>query len=321
LKPAKNNCFQRRSYTEDVSSGGRKMYEGPSMRNRQDGKAWLIVLVLLVLAGGGAYYLYEQKQAELAAVVEPPPIADTIELSRPEEPSPEVSTEDELTTVVDEVEYQPDVTEPLPDLIASDEEAMQVAEEIIGEGPARNYLVTEGLISKLVSTIDALSGEEVPGNIIPVQGPGGETQATSDGFTDAVNPETGLPEPLYIFDPVNFQRYTAQVEVLESIDTDQLVANYRHYYPLLQQSWRELGHADSEFEDRLIEVIDELLAAPEPEQPVQLIRPEAYYEFADPELEALPAGQKILIRMGPSNASRVKTKLEEIRSAIQTQRE
>ena len=64
-----------------------------------------------------------------------------------------------------------------------------------------------------------------------------------------------------------------------------------------------------------------MLATPEPVHPVRLIRPEANYEFADPELEALPAGQKILIRMGPGNAGRVRATLEEIRSALQTQRE
>jgi hypothetical protein len=75
---------------------------------------------------------------------------------------------------------------------------------------------------------------------------------TSDGESDQVNPETGLPEPYYIFDPLNFQRYTPQVEVLEAIDGATLVKNYRHYYPLLQQSYRELGYAEGEFNDRML---------------------------------------------------------------------
>ena len=296
-------------------------YKGQSMRKYQEGAAWLIVLVLLVLAGGATYYFYNKKQAELVSIAEPPPISETIELAQVEDPPPEVSLE-QPEVLQDEGPVEEVVEEdPLPELAASDEEAIQAAQALLGEAPARSYLVTEGLISKLVATIDALSGSELPGNIIPIQGPGGEMQATSDGVSETVNPETGLPDPLYIFDPVNFQRYTPQVEVLEAIDTDELVQNYQYYYPLLQQSYRELGHPEGEFEDRLIEVIDELLAAPEPTHPVQLIRPEAYYEFADPELEARPAGQKIMIRIGPGNAGRVKAKLEEIRSALQTQRE
>jgi hypothetical protein len=40
------------------------------------------------------------------------------------------------------------------------------------------------------------------------------------------------------------------------------------------------------------------------------------YTFADPALEARPAGQKLLIRMGPDNAAIIKAKLTELRTAI-----
>ncbi len=40
------------------------------------------------------------------------------------------------------------------------------------------------------------------------------------------------------------------------------------------------------------------------------------FTYADPALEALPAGQKLLIRMGPDNASAIKAKLTELRAAI-----
>ena len=56
-----------------------------------------------------------------------------------------------------------------------------------------------------------------------------------------------------------------------------------------------------------------MLATPEVEQPLTLMKPEAYFLFIDPGLEALPAGQKVLLRMGSENAARVKAKLVEIR--------
>jgi hypothetical protein len=40
------------------------------------------------------------------------------------------------------------------------------------------------------------------------------------------------------------------------------------------------------------------------------------YEFADPALERLSAGQKMMIRMGPVNESRAKGKLRDIRHAL-----
>jgi len=40
------------------------------------------------------------------------------------------------------------------------------------------------------------------------------------------------------------------------------------------------------------------------------------YEFADPALENLSAGQKIVVRMGPENGKRVKDKLRAIRREL-----
>jgi hypothetical protein len=66
----------------------------------------------------------------------------------------------------------------------------------------------------------------------------------------------------------------------------------------------------------LIEVIDHLLATPEVRDPVRLVQPRVMYEYADPQLQALSAGQKVLIRMGAANAAVVKTKLRELRTEL-----
>jgi hypothetical protein len=98
-------------------------------------------------------------------------------------------------------------------------------------------------------------------------------------------------------------------------------------YPLFQQSYQELGYPRGYFNDRLVEVIDQLLATPEPvgplavhltevKGPITSDRPWVRYEFADPALQALPAGSKMLLRMGPDNARRLKAKLAELRAAI-----
>ena len=47
-----------------------------------------------------------------------------------------------------------------------------------------------------------------------------------------------------------------------------------------------------------------------------LTRPNVLYEFADPALEAQSAGRKLLLRMGPGNAARVKMKLRDMRDRI-----
>ena len=68
--------------------------------------------------------------------------------------------------------------------------------------------------------------------------------------------------------------------------------------------------------DRVVEVIDHLLVTPEIEEPLRLIQPRVLYEFADPKLQKLSGGQKILLRMGPANLRKLKAKLREIRDGL-----
>ena len=106
------------------------------------------------------------------------------------------------------------------------------------------------------------------------------------------------------------------MRLAEAVKTKQLVAVYVRFYPLFQQAFKDLGYPSGYFNDRLIEVIDDLLAAPDLQGPVKLVRPKVMYQFADPDLEARSAGQKILIRMGSENAARIKAKLKEIRREL-----
>jgi hypothetical protein len=102
---------------------------------------------------------------------------------------------------------------------------------------------------------------------------------------------------------------------------------YRRIYPLVQQAYEEMGFPGRHFNDRLVAVIDLLLAAPEPAGPVAvepvvveggltLARPWQHFVFADPELEALPAGQKIMVRVGLVNERRLKERLRALRGAL-----
>ena len=63
-------------------------------------------------------------------------------------------------------------------------------------------------------------------------------------------------------------------------------------------------------------IIDHLLATPEVEGPIELVRPKVLYLFADPALEQRSWGQKALIRMGTQNATKVKSKLRDLREVI-----
>lgn len=126
---------------------------------------------------------------------------------------------------------------------------------------------------------------------------------------------TGTGENLAV-SPRNDARYRPYVRLAEAVPTQPLVAVYRRFYPLFQEQYEKLGYPGKYFNDRLVEVIDHLLGAPDLRPPVLLHRPRVLYEFADPKLQRLSAGQKILLRMGRENALRVKAKLQEIRQAL-----
>ena len=79
-------------------------------------------------------------------------------------------------------------------------------------------------------------------------------------------------------------RYTPYVQMAEAIDAKNLVSAYVHFYPLIQQDYRDLGYPKGYFNDRLIEAIDDLLAAPELTDPLQLVQPKVLYQYSDPEL-------------------------------------
>ncbi|GMQ88244.1 MAG: hypothetical protein BMS9Abin08_1476 [Gammaproteobacteria bacterium] len=114
----------------------------------------------------------------------------------------------------------------------------------------------------------------------------------------------------------NFARYDPFVDLLENMNSDQMITFYLHYYPLIQAAYEDLGYPSAYFNDRLIDVIDHLLEAPDIGGRISLVRPRVLYKYVDPELEALSAGQKVLIRIGPRNAARVKSKLRELRQAL-----
>jgi hypothetical protein len=120
----------------------------------------------------------------------------------------------------------------------------------------------------------------------------------------------------FSIDPANPVRYRPYVELAASLDTGRMVSLYVRYYPLFQQAYESLGFPDAYFNDRLVEVIEHLLATPQPEVSPLLVKPEAVYLFADERLEALSAGQKLLIRIGPENARVIRGKLEELRAAL-----
>ena len=194
----------------------------------------------------------------------------------------------------------------LPSLELSDSLMRSLLDSLFGRKNFEEFFSPRDIVRRIVATLDSLPREKVAQRLLPLRTPAGPL-LVSGGDADR------------FIDTGNAARYLPYVVLAESVDTGKLVAAYVRCYPLLQQAYRELGYPSGYFNDRLVEVIDHLLVAPEADGPIQLVRRKVLYEFADPDLEALSAGQKIMLRIGPENAARVKAKLREIRRELTRQ--
>jgi len=253
-----------------------------------------LAAVVLAAAMGGWYYWNSAAEAPVTEVPVETPVVVEEQPTEPEFPLSPTPPEPDA----------PEALAPLPPLDESDSYFELELGNLFGSGIAE-MLVNDALIEKFVVTIDNLTRPNVAERVRPVDPVSGpfliDGQDGSGQFT---------------INPANYDRYDLPVTMLSRVDRDELVALYRRFYPLFEEAYRNLGYPDAYFNDRLVEVIDHLLAAPEVEEPISLVRPHVLYEYEDPDLEALSAGQKLMIRIGSEHAIAVKQVLEEIRERI-----
>jgi Protein of unknown function (DUF3014) len=246
-----------------------------------------------VLAAALLVWLYLHHRSAAVAVV-PPPVAASAEALPPEESIAHPLPAEESGSAA--------VAAPLPALTDSDAALGEALAKLAGPDAVRSFLRPEDVVRHIVVTIDNLPRQKVAVEKRPTPPVPGTLVVDGD-------------ELHAVLDAGNAERYKPMVAVISRLDARRLASLYIHYYPLFQQSYQDLGYPNGYFNDRLVQVIDLLLATPQLAR-VELTRPNVMYTFADPKLEALPAGQKLLIRMGPENAAAIKRKLMELRTAV-----
>jgi hypothetical protein len=268
-------------------------------------KSFPYIVFILFLAGAGTYFYFQldkaREQETQAVKIEP--------LQIPEDKTPEIRHPVPESPVVpdDSAEETPTITEmeePLPPLMESDNRLKEIISGIFDNDLVTQILQQTGLIHRFVLTIDSLPTETVPikYRLFPPTPGKFLVQKTS---SDRV-----------IIDPDNYARYDSYMQLLDTLDTEQFARWYTRFYPLIQEEYDSLGYNSRYFNDRFIFVIDHLLETPDVMTAIELVQPNVFYNFSDPALKKLSAGQKILLRIGPANRKIVKAKLIEIRKAL-----
>jgi hypothetical protein len=251
---------------------------------------WSAAAVVVVIAGVGAYYRY-YASPQPQKVQQPPPAP----------PPPETNADN--GGIQHPIPSGGADSAALPPLNQSDQVVRDSMAGLLGPKSVEQFLVPENIVRHIVVTVDNLPRKKVAVDLRPIKATPGETVVSSQGDTSTLS-------------TANYARYASFLHLVESTDPKTLATVYFHLYPLFQQAYEDLGYPGKFFNDRLVEVIDHLLAAPEPQGPIELVQPKVFYQFADPRLEDLSAGQKLMIRMGPANERTLKAKLRDLRAQL-----
>lgn len=268
----------------------------PAARRRAG--PWLLGLLLLVVLGAALWAWWSFKGSQQAQA-----------------PAPAAAPPAATATLPPQEIVEPAVRYPLQEEASPPPaDVTQALSELLGRKAALTLLQTTDFPRRFVATVDSLGRESSPPRIWPVVPPAGrfEVDRRGDGAVIA---------------SANAARYTPLVSLAGSVDAPQVAALYRSLYPQLQAAYEELGYKGRYFNDRMVQVLDLLLAAPEPQGPIEVQRvevkgptadprPWVRWEFADPRLESLPAGQKIMVRMGPDNERRAKQAIASLRAEL-----
>ncbi len=286
---------------DDEVSAGRAR---PAQPRAIGSNPWWIAVIALAIAVTAIVYWWRQQQSLSA-----PPLPLATEAPPAKSEAPAAKAEPAIRYPIDEARARAGLAtsgedrERLPAPGESDAIVREALSGVPGAAAFERFFYPQDIVRRFVATVDNLPRKSVARQVTVVKPvPGSFLVADTDGkFTISGD---------------NAVRYAPYVRFAQAVDTKTLVALYVRFYPWFQQAYQELGYPSGYFNDRLIAVIDNVLATPETSTPVALVQSHVLFEFANPDFEALSAGQKIMVRVGGENASQIRIKLRELRRLL-----
>ncbi len=221
----------------------------PEPRYEPDGGisrgAMVAAAVLIALALGGGWYWWQQRKPAVpplpTAVTEPAPVA-----AAPAPPPPAASE----PAIQHPIEAPPAATAEAPRTLDQSEGVIvQALSALLGSKPGASMVRRDDFVRRAVATIDNLGRAHAAPRLWPVNPMAGKF---------SVEPVDGKQ----VISQANSVRYSAFVAFAESLDSARAATLYKQNYPLFQTAYKELGYPSGYFNDRLVAVIDQLLATP-----------------------------------------------------------
>ncbi|MEL7060372.1 MAG: DUF3014 domain-containing protein [Acidobacteriota bacterium] len=217
------------------------------------------------------------------------------------------SEDDETRYEVGEVvDDEPPAERPrldLPPLDGSDPVVRSELARLSNDPLLVRWLAAEDLARRFVGAVDATARGEGAREQLKFLAPGGTFAVDASGERTVV-------------DDRNFRRFDPLVDLFTRLDIGLVARAYSDLEPLFEEAYVEIGEPGTTFRGQLRRAIDRLLAVEVPQRKPELVRYRGAWRYADPQLEALPAADKQLLRLGPERARRMQEKLSFLRDAL-----
>ncbi|NQY86593.1 MAG: DUF3014 domain-containing protein [Colwellia sp.] len=290
----------------------------------QNKASWpLIVFIILVIIAIGIAWQFTGDKSEPVVIVEPVLIVEEIPEKVVELP--------ELIIEIPEVVVE-EIIEPIENLLPllddSDDWLKIKLPEITWRKELLKLIIDEDMIRRFVVFTDNFAQGIIAYEHSPFILP--NTKFTPDidsvSFQNIVyQPEqntsqSSLPvkQNVWQWNENSSRRFSLYVDLLRSMDSENLVQWYSEIKPLIDEAYSELGYED-DFTNTLQDAITRVLDMELPKSSMALIQPSVMYKFADPELEALPDTDKLLLRLGKGNLLVMKSVLLELHEKLAQQ--
>jgi hypothetical protein len=298
---------------------------GKNDQANQNKVSWsLIAFILLVIIAIGVAWQFTGDMSEPVVIDKPVEIVEEISETVTELPEPIIKVPD---VVVDENIIE-SVKNPLPLLDSSDDWLKLKLPEITWRKELLKLIIDEDMIRRFVVFIDNFAQGIIAYEHSPFIPP--STKFTPD--IDSVSFKAFVPnsqqdfldntlpvkQNIWQWNENSSRRFSLYVDLLRSMDSENLIQWYKEIKPLIDEAYGELGYEDN-FTNTLQDAITRVLDMELPKSSMELIQPGVMYKFADPNLEALPGADKLLLRLGKDNLLVMKSVLLELHEKLAQQ--
>ncbi|HOG51164.1 MAG TPA: DUF3014 domain-containing protein [Lentisphaeria bacterium] len=123
----------------------------------------------------------------------------------------------------------------------------------------------------------------------------------------------------WVISPAAAARYDFAIDVFCSLDPDAVAKLYPRLEPALQEALNRLGYRSRQFRELLTSACTVILSTPVIGDDARLVaidKDGAFCQWQNPELEALNDAQKLFLRLGAHNTTRIRTHLQTLAQAL-----